>query len=63
MKSLFRQSYELQKSVLSLKAALKFLTYVALCFQGKPFSITVIQVYASNMDVKASEVDQYYEHL
>ena len=30
-------------------------------FQGKPLNITVIQVYASNTDVKEAEVDQFYE--
>ena len=32
-------------------------------FQGKQFSITVIQVYAPNTDAKEAEVDQFYEYL
>ena len=32
-------------------------------FQGKPFKITVIQVYASTTDAKETEVDQFYEDL
>ena len=32
-------------------------------FQGKPFSITVIQVYASTTNAKEAEVDQFYEDL
>ena len=32
-------------------------------FQGKPFNITVIQVYAPTTDAKEAEVDQSYEHL
>ena len=32
-------------------------------FQGKLFSITVIQAYAPNNDVKEAEVDQVYEDL
>ena len=32
-------------------------------FQGKPFNITVIQVYAPTTDVKEAEVDWFYEDL
>ena len=32
-------------------------------FQGKPFNITVIQVYALTTEAKAVEVDQFYEDL
>ena len=32
-------------------------------FQGKPFNITVIQVYAPTTDVKEAEVEQFYEDL
>ena len=32
-------------------------------FQGKPFNITVIQVYAPTADAKEAEVDQFYEDL
>ena len=34
-----------------------------LCFQGKPFSITVIQVYAPTSNTKEAEIDQFYEDL
>ena len=33
------------------------------CFQGKPFAITVIQVYAPNTNAKEAEVNQFYEDL
>ena len=33
------------------------------CFQGKPFHITVIQVYARTTDAEKAEVDQFYEDL
>ena len=33
------------------------------CFQGKPFKITVTQVYASTTNAKEAEVDQFYEDL
>ena len=32
-------------------------------FQGKPFSITVIQVYAPTSNAEESEVEQFYEDL
>ena len=32
-------------------------------FQGKPFSITVIQVYTPNTNAKQAEVEQFYEDL
>ena len=32
-------------------------------FQGKPFSITVIQIYASTTNAKEAEIDQFYEDL
>ena len=36
---------------------------ISVCFQGKPFNITVIQVYAPNTSVKEGEVDQFCEDL
>ena len=30
-------------------------------FQGKPFNIIIIQIYASTIDAKEAEVDQFYE--
>ena len=32
-----------------------------MCFQGKPFNITVIQVYAPTTNAKEAGVDQFYE--
>ena len=32
-------------------------------FQGKPFNITVIQVYAAAINAKEAEVDRFYEDL
>ena len=34
-----------------------------LCFQGKPFNITVIQVYAPTSDAEEAEVELFYEDL
>ena len=36
----------------SLKLQSKSDRMISVCFQGKPFNITVIQVYASTADVK-----------
>ena len=36
---------------------------VSVHFQGKPFNITVIQVYAPTSNAKEAEVDQFYEDL
>ena len=32
-------------------------------FQGKPFNITVIQVYVPNSNAEETEVKQFYEDL
>ena len=32
-------------------------------FQGKPFNIRVIQIYAFTTDAEEAEVDQFYEDL
>ena len=32
-------------------------------FQGKPFNITVIQVYAPNSNAEVAEVERFYENL
>ena len=32
-------------------------------FQGKPFNIRVVQVYAPTTDAEEAEVDQFYEDL
>ena len=34
-----------------------------LCFQGKPFNITVIQVYAPTSNSEEDEIEQFYEDL
>ena len=33
------------------------------CFQGKPFNITVIQIYALTNNTEAAEVEQFCEDL
>ena len=36
---------------------------ISACFQGKPFSITVIQAYAPTSNAEEAEVEQFYEAL
>jgi len=36
---------------------------ISVHFQGKPFNITVIQVYAPTTDAEKTKVDQFYEDL
>ena len=36
---------------------------ISVCFQGKPFTITVIQVYALTSNAEEAEVEWFYEDL
>ena len=36
---------------------------ISVHFQGKPFNITVIQVYASTSNAKEAEIERFYEDL
>ena len=36
---------------------------ISVCFQGKPFKITVIQVYAPTNSAEEAEVEWFYENL
>ena len=36
---------------------------ISVCLQGKPFSITVIQVYAPTSNTEETEVERFYEDL
>ena len=36
---------------------------ISVCFQGKPFNVTVIQVYAPTSDAEEAEVEWFYEDL
>ena len=35
----------------------------SVCFQGKPFNITVIQAYAPTSNTEESEVERFYKNL
>ena len=36
---------------------------ISVCFQGKPFSITAIQVHAPTSNAEEAEVERFYEDL
>ena len=36
---------------------------ISVCFQGKPFNITIIQVYAPTSNAEEAEVERLYEDL
>ena len=36
---------------------------ISVCFQGKPFNITVIQAYTPTSNTEESEVEWFYENL
>ena len=46
-----------------LQCSLKNYRMISLHFQGKPFDITAIQVYAPTTNAKEAEVEQFYEDL
>ena len=46
-----------------LECNLKNDTMISVCFQGKPFHIMVIQVYAPTSNAEEAEVEWFYEDL
>ena len=46
-----------------LGCSLKNDRMILVCFQGKPFNITVIQICAPTTDAEEAEVDQFCEDL
>ena len=43
--------------------AVSKMTESSVCFQGKPFNITVIQVYDLTSNAEETEVEWFYEDL
>ena len=43
--------------------SLKNYRMISVCFQGKPFSITVTQAYAPTSNAEEAEVERFYEDL
>ena len=46
-----------------LGCSLKNDRMISVCLQGKPFNITVIQVYAPTSNAEETEVERFYEDL
>ena len=46
-----------------LDAISKTTEMISVHFQGKPFNITVIQVFASSSNAEEAEVERFYEDL
>ena len=46
-----------------LGCSLKNDRMISVCFQGKPFNIAVIQVYAPTSNAEESEIEWFYEDL
>ena len=46
-----------------LGCSLKNDRMISVCLQGKPFNITVIQVYAPTSNAEEAEVERFYEDL
>ena len=46
-----------------LGCSLKNNRMISVCFQGKPFSITVIQAYVPTSNAEEAEVEWFYEDL
>ena len=55
------QSTRAQNAILGCN--LKNDRMISVCFQGKPFNITVIQVYAPTSNTEEAEVDWFYKDL
>ena len=46
-----------------LACSLKNDRMISVPFQGKPFNITIIQVYAPTINAEEAEVERFYEDL
>ena len=46
-----------------LGCSLKNDSMISVCFQGKPFNITVNQVYAPSANAEEAEIELFYEDL
>ena len=58
-----QQESETQSGCLLPGCNLKNDRMISVCFQGKPFNITAIQVYALTTNAKEGEVERFYEDL
>ena len=58
---IFIVNKRIQNAVLG--CSLKNYRMISVCFQGKPFNITVIQVYATTSNAEEAEGEWFYEDL
>ena len=56
-------SWSTRESKMQYLDAISKMTEWSLRFQGKPFNITIIQVYAPTSNAEEAEVEQFYEGL
>ena len=56
-------SWSTKESEMQYLDAISKMTEWSLRFQGKPFNITVIQVYAPTSNAEQAEVERFYEDL
>ena len=61
MEKLYRVNKRIQNAALGCN--LKNVRMISVHFQGKPFSIIVIQVYVPTRNAEEAEVEQFYEDL
>ena len=54
-------TYSTKESEILYLDAVSKMTEWSVCFQGKPFNITVIHVYALTTNTEEAEVEQFYE--
>ena len=59
MEQQYNRNKRVQNAVLGCN--LKNDRMISICFQGKPFNTTVIQLYAPTIHTEEAEVDQFYE--
>ena len=56
-------SYSTEESEMQFLGAVSKMTVLSVHFQGKPFNIKVIQVYAPTTNAKEAEVEWLYHEL
>ena len=56
-------SWSTKESKTVLGCNLKNDRMISVCFQGKPFNITVIEAYAPTRNAEEAEVERFYEDL
>ena len=59
MEQQYNRNKRVQNAVLGCN--LKNDRMISICFQGKPFNTTVIQLYAPTIHTEEAEVDPFYE--